>query len=85
MKAPDDIVQVLYGCEAYFRNCPAFCRHHHCHLTEKQIKTKGCLGKQCKFLDKIEHDFWRQREEKKLQKMKMIIILFTIITPPDHR
>jgi hypothetical protein len=65
MRQPDEMVQVLYGCEAMYKNCVAYCRYHHCHLTEKQLKTKGCLGKRCRLLDKLEHQFWRDREEKK--------------------
>lgn len=66
MKRPYDIVKVLYGSETYFKNVPGFCKLHHKHLTIKQIKQKGCLGKQCKYLDKFEeHKYWKQREEKK--------------------
>ena len=67
-KNPYDIVPVLYGSETFYKNCPAFCRFHHCHLTAKQILRKGCLGKQCKALDRIEHRFWEEREAKKLRK-----------------
>ena len=65
MKHPYDIVNVLYGSTTYFKNCPAFCKLHHKHLTIKQLKQKGCLGKQCKYLDKFEHKYWEQREKKK--------------------
>ena len=65
MKQPYDIVKVLYGSETYFKNCPGFCKLHHKHLTTKQIKQKGCLGKQCKYLDKFEHRYWEIREKKK--------------------
>ncbi len=67
-KKPDDIVKVLYGSETYYKNCPGWCRYHHTHLTANQIKTKNCLGKQCKCLDKIEHKFWEQRDKKKQKK-----------------
>lgn len=65
---PDDVVKVLYGSRAYYHNCPAYCKYHHCHLTIRQIKTKHCLAKHCKCLDKIEHWFWRERERKKQNK-----------------
>ncbi|MBR3646374.1 MAG: hypothetical protein IKN54_08135 [Lachnospiraceae bacterium] len=66
MNQPYDIVKVLYGSETYYKNCPAFCRLHHCHLTKKQLKKKGCLGKQCRKLDKIKtHNYWEERQLKK--------------------
>lgn len=68
-KKPNDIVAVLYGSKVQYKRCPAFCRFHHCHLTKNQILTKGCLGKQCKALDKIlTHPWWEERELKKLKK-----------------
>ena len=43
-------------------NVVAYCKHHHCYMTVKQMKCKGCLGKQCWYLQKNEqHDYWRQR------------------------
>ena len=72
MKRPYDIVKVLYGSETYFKNVPAFCKLHHKHLTAKQIKQKGCLGKQCKYLDKfLENRYWEQREKKKQLKKEV--------------
>lgn len=51
-------------------NVAAYCRHHSCGLTVKQIKHKNCLGKECWYLVKNEdHDWWRQREQTK-QKRK---------------
>ena len=65
-KNPNDVVAVLYGSETTYRHCAAWCKFHHCHLTPKQIIRKGCLGKQCKCLDKIlSHPYWEQREKKK--------------------
>ena len=44
-------------------NVAAYCTHHSCNLTVKQIKCKNCLQKQCWYLRKNEqHDWWRQRE-----------------------
>jgi len=71
MKRPNDIVQVLFGSEAKYSRCPAYCIYHHKYLTEKQIKYKNCLGKQCKCLKKIEeHRFWKEREKKKEMKKR---------------
>lgn len=61
--------KVLYGSES--NNCAAFCKHHNCYMTVKQIKTKGCLCKQCWYLQKNdEHEYWAQRERLK-EKKKM--------------
>ena len=55
---------------SYSNNCCAYCRHHHCSMTVKQMKAKGCLQKQCWYLVKNEqHQYWQQREATK-QKRK---------------
>ena len=69
MKSPNDTVQVLYGTESKLWNCPAYCKLHHRYLTVRQIKQKHCLGKECKYLDKLEHKYWEQRARKKLRKL----------------
>lgn len=47
----------------YSDNIVAYCKHHHCGITVKQMKSKNCLGKQCNYLVKNEaHQYWRQRE-----------------------
>lgn len=52
--------RTLYG--DYSDNCCAYCKHHRCHMTYKQVKAKECLKKQCYYLVKIEtHEVWRQR------------------------
>lgn len=44
-------------------NCCAYCKLHHCYMTVKQMKAKGCLQKQCWHLIKNEdHQYWKQRE-----------------------
>ena len=51
-------------------NVVAYCRHHCCCMTVKQMRCKGCLQKQCWYLQKNEeHQYWRQREATK-QKRK---------------
>lgn len=62
MEQPYDIVELLYGTQTYFRNCAGYCGFHHKYLTVKQIKRKGCLGKQCKSLKKLDHHYWELRE-----------------------
>ena len=61
---------------SYSNNCCAYCRHHHCSMTVKQMKAKGCLQKQCWHLVKNEqHAYWRQREvikEKRKQRKQFI-------------
>ena len=40
-------------------------------LTVKEMKRKGCLGKQCRHLQKNEqHEYWKQRELAKARKEK---------------
>ena len=51
-------------------NVVAYCKHHHCSVTVKQMKCKNCLGKNCWYLQKNEeHPYWKQREVTK-QKRK---------------
>jgi hypothetical protein len=65
-----ELVKGLYGSEFDKNRACAFCRHHHCYLTVKQVKQHNCLVKQCWYLRKNEnHDWWRQREVMK-QKRK---------------
>ena len=48
---------------SYSNNCCAYCKYHHCSMTVKQMKAKGCLQKQCWHLVKNEqHQYWKQRE-----------------------
>ena len=49
--------------------CAAYCKHHHCGVTVKQIKAKRCLSKHCKYLVKYEgHLWWRERAALKRKK-----------------
>ena len=62
------MAECLYN--TYSHNIAGYCKHHHCAMTVKQIKTKNCLGKNCWYLRKNEnHDWWKQREVMK-QKRK---------------
>lgn len=64
------LVKGLYGSEFEKSRACAFCRHHHCYLTVKQVRQHECLQKQCWYLQKNEsHDWWRHREVMK-QKRK---------------
>lgn len=52
--------ECLFG--SYSDNCCAYCKLHHCSMTVKQMKAKGCLQKQCWHLSKNEtHQYWQQR------------------------
>lgn len=52
-------------------NPAAYCNLHCGALTVKEIKRKGCLGKQCWHLLKNEqHEYWKQRELAKARKEK---------------
>lgn len=48
--------------------CVVYCEYHKYYLTSKQLKQKGCMGKQCPYMQKLEHTFWKLKEKKKLDK-----------------
>lgn len=50
----------------------AYCKHHHCGMTVKQMKCKNCLGKQCWYFEKNEeHNYWKKKAEiKELRKKR---------------
>lgn len=57
-----ELVQGLYGSEFEKHRACAYCKHHHCYLTVKQVKQHECLKKQCYHLNKNEqHGWWIQR------------------------
>ena len=58
----------LYHTEISERRAIGYCRYHKCYLTATQLKQKECLKKQCDALDKRDHEYWRQRELKKMRK-----------------
>ena len=72
------LVKGLYGSEFDKNRACAYCCHHHCYLTVKQMKQHNCLGKQCWYLHKNEqHSWWRQREiikQKRKQKKESCCI-----------
>ena len=50
-------------------NVAAWCTHHKCGITVKQMRSKECLKKQCHYLKKNEnHEYWQQRERLKQKK-----------------
>lgn len=66
---PDEPCRVLFGNEAPFKHCVAFCRGKGKYLTALQLKKKECLRKQCKLLVKIEdRNYWAQRKALKIKK-----------------
>lgn len=65
-----DRLPSLYGSEITHKHCIGYCCYHRCYVTATQIKTKECLRKQCRALERYEHEFWRQRELKKINKKK---------------
>lgn len=65
----DEIVNTLFGGQTYRYNCAAYCRRKGKYMTVKIMKGKGCLGKQCPYLDKkLEHGYWKIREAVKAKK-----------------
>lgn len=55
--------RTFYGSES--SNTCAFCAFHGKSLTPKQLKQKGCLGKNCTALIRHEHPYWDAREGRK--------------------
>jgi hypothetical protein len=56
----------LYGSQVSRSKAVGYCYYHKAALTTKTMKCHECLKKQCDALKKYEdHDFWRQREQKK--------------------
>ena len=63
------MVKGLYGSMIASNKAVGYCRRHGCYLTCNTLKKHECLCKQCHHLDKKEdHDYWRQREQKKAMK-----------------
>lgn len=59
----------LYGSHISRSKAVGYCYKHHAHLTTTTLKRKECLKKNCHALKKHEeHDYWRQREQKKEMK-----------------
>ena len=52
----------------YAKKPCAYCRLKDCSLTVKQVKAKECLKKQCWYLVKYDHEWWKQREAIKKKK-----------------
>ncbi len=66
---PMEICPCLFNTESYLCRCVGYCEYHKAYLTQKQLKTKNCLGKQCKALIKQnDHPFWVERALKKSAK-----------------
>ena len=59
--------KTIYGGKP--KNPVAYCALHNGSLTVKEMKKKGCLGKQCHHLQKNEqHEYWNQRQIMKARK-----------------
>ena len=64
-----NMVKGLYGSEIVITKAVGYCKRHGCYLTCNTLKQRECLKKQCRFLDRHEeHDYWRQRAQKKALK-----------------
>lgn len=69
---PEDseaICQTLYNTESTCSHCIGYCNFHKAYVTQKQMKTKQCLQKNCNaFIKNINHQFWIERQQKKEEK-----------------
>ena len=60
--------ECLYG--TCSNNCCGYCKLHGCHMTVKQMKTKKCLGKNCKhFIKDGTHPYWIQHNAMKQKRL----------------
>lgn len=70
-----ELLHSLYGSKIAKDRAVAHCYYHKAAMTAKMMKQHGCLckhGKHCDSLKKYEeHDYWRQREQKKEQKKRL--------------
>lgn len=62
------MLKSLYNTEISEKHCIGYCKRHCRYITSKQLKQKECLKKQCKALERYEHEFWKQRELIKLRR-----------------
>lgn len=71
---PETICQTLYNSESTCSRCIGYCNFHKAYVTQKQMKTKQCLQKNCDaFIKNANHQFWIEREQKKKElKLKKI-------------
>lgn len=61
-----DALYGLYGSSVSRARAVGYCRLHKGVLTVRTLKKHDCLRKQCRHLEKYtEHDFWRQRAQRK--------------------
>lgn len=61
------MTKTIYGGKP--KNPVAYCAFHHGTLTVKEMKKRGCLGKECYHLQRNEqHEYWNQRAIQKARK-----------------
>ena len=44
----------------------AYCRYYKGYLTKRMIKTHRCLTRQCSRLERLDSDYWTDREQRKI-------------------
>lgn len=72
---PYAICNTLYGTRTYYYKCIGYCTRKGKYLTTKQLKGKGCLGKQCPHLVKIEdRTFWKRKQKLKENKQSAKVL-----------
>lgn len=57
------MIKSIYGGKP--KNPIAYCHLHKGVLTVRELKTKECLKKQCRHLQKFSHQYWDEREARK--------------------
>jgi len=46
------------------RNVCAFCWKHKLYMTSRQVKKRKCIHRRCDAFHKLDHPYWKMREEK---------------------
>jgi hypothetical protein len=75
MNTNTTMLRGLYGSQIEKSKAVGLCHYHKTAMTVKTLKQHGCLcknGRHCDALQKYEeHDYWRQRAQKKEQKKQL--------------
>ena len=62
MSAKEKSYLTLYGTTATYSKIVGYCRKHKVHLTEPQVRKKGCVRKNCHALKKWDCECWARKD-----------------------
>ena len=61
-------VKTVFWSQARDTKVVAYCHKYNRYITAQQMKTKGCIQKDCEYLEKLDCQYWRERANKKKRK-----------------